>query len=1742
MLFSPDCVFFTRRKTMVFFFAFLFALSSCCAGMGRAFAFGAGTAADMPDNGKSGVKISSDVRVGPDGFADVLVTFADSAPDRRISQARAELTPNAPMAAIALRAASLRADAAQKQALQILAGNPGVKSFEQLKIANTINLKARPDVLNALARLEQVRSVSPNRSVHPVKPAKTRRAAVGSPRSAEFDESAEVEENIKAIRADKVWDMRKIDGKGVTIGLIDQGVDFSHPALKTHFRGYDPKTGNIELKGNYLDLVGSGNTDTHGTHVAGIMVGSEPRMRGNTEVRVNRIGVAPGAKFIAVRAFRDGVGGSNANIIKACRWMLAPGGDPGKAPKIINQSWSDGTDKPDPWLEEVSKTIREAGILNVFSAGNSGAVKAVPGSVDNPGSMPGVLSVGAVDNDGRLADFSRRGPGKWPGAELKPDLTAPGVHIRSSLPGGRYASWDGTSGAAPHVSGVAALALQANPNLSVAQLEDLLKKNTRGGTDENYPSKPNFGYGYGVTDALDTVNAALRAAGKLPEAKTGTLSGKVSVKAAAPAEIKADVDIPARAYVRRSLPVSVELGDSADIKTLTLVLLQGGTKAAEQKVSVGKNGSAFYKIAIPGDKITRAGNYRLSVQAQTTSGDTYTTEEVPVTVKESVKPGEYFTDFEQREAGIDTEGDFGIGTVNLQADPKPASGSEILGLNLNRLGMGNAPQSTFELPAIDLTGIKASDKAELVFDENASWSGGVIGFQALGVPKAPEEKALEVFNYPTKLQQNGWVQRRIDLSRFAGKTIDLFGFSIVGGGVSGEGWSVDNLRLELNGKTLKANTEPAPRRIGKMTAVSALSSGLKPVLAGISIPSLGLNAKTDGKTGAFAFSSLPVGKYDVYLGAQGFVTQKHTIEVNADTEEKLDVVLEKDASLPAPPPSSGSEDGAGSVPSEGESGMREIGYDNNNPLAGGIIHAKTGNAVAVDVTGGADCELGAVRIFGAGNNPYLRSGKMELRIKAVNALGRIIDVAKPRMITVKTGVWNQIDLSGEKIRGNRKLYVTVKQILPGGRTPAVALDGSVRPSTSAVSHAYLFNGEFVPLKSAGYFGMPMIRAVFKTNNPQDKALFPAAPKFAPQIGTAPVPDPLISDEQQPKDLTDVGEWQISPSRGVITKWYKLGEFLAKPANEQILEVPGEIGGVKITGIGAGVFKNPARGVKNVAEVRIPEGVTEINAEAFFNLGVGKISFPQSLERIYAGAFQNAKVKELVLPGNLRYIGEDAFAYSRKIEKLDIPDSVEFIGRSAFDEAEALTFLKLPRNPKFTEISALTFHSAGKLTEVEIPASVRMIKAGAFDKGFSFDESGITRLVLHEGLGSIQDNAFKGNKISVLRIPDSVEEIADSAFENNKINSLVLGTSLRTIGSSAFETNELKEVVLPDRTESVGRRAFADNPLNLVRFGRSLMPYDKSKKKGIREYALPDTLGKLEIYRAEQVNDKFKESLASDSGLKTQITVLDGKVKTFTDAETGIKAEIGSSNIAEGVKPKISVLAQDGEQVKSLIAGLAPDGRRISVLRAVSVQMVDANGKKADWQGTLRVFLPVSQAGARIYTRPLGSGDRWTLRSSAEQNADAVSDRSAADPSAPAGGVSVELSAASEIAAVHEDASAPDLPGEIDYGYRLPFIPPFSVPLPPDTNPGGESGHSSDSVTPGAGSVSPAGTPGESFAHTPKGGSDKVLLSAGNRARRLSRTGAALPLTCLYAFSVLLGASVCVRRREKMRRRRIVGSI
>ena len=295
---------------------------------------------------------------------------------------------------------------------------------------------------------------------------------------------------VERIHADRVWASLGISGTGVVVANIDTGVDWTHPALQTNYRGYDPK-GFHQHAGNWFDATGAGalypvDSYGHGTHTMGTLAG-----RGG-------IGVAPDARWIAARAFDYSGSAMDSWLHAAFEWVLAPAGDPALAPDVVNNSWGNDISGLTTFQADLD-ALRAAGILAVFSAGNNGPTR---GSVGSPASLPGAFAVGASDEDDEVAYFSARGPSPW--GEVRPHVVAPGVHVNSALPGGAYANMNGTSMAAPHVAGTAALMLSAHPGLDITQTISVL---TRTAVPITLPV-PNNDSGYGRIDAYAAVALA----------------------------------------------------------------------------------------------------------------------------------------------------------------------------------------------------------------------------------------------------------------------------------------------------------------------------------------------------------------------------------------------------------------------------------------------------------------------------------------------------------------------------------------------------------------------------------------------------------------------------------------------------------------------------------------------------------------------------------------------------------------------------------------------------------------------------------------------------------------------------------------------------------------------------------------------------------------------------------------------------------------------------------------------------------------------------------------------------------------------------------------------------------------------------------------------------------------------------------------------------------------------------------
>jgi len=305
---------------------------------------------------------------------------------------------------------------------------------------------------------------------------------------------------IVNIQAPDAWAMN-YRGQGVVVGTIDTGARATHEALESNWRSeygwFDPYNGIAAPN----DLVG------HGTHVAGTIAGK------------TQIGVAPDAQFIACKGCSTS--SCTEEALTGCgEWMVCPtlpdgsAEDCNQAPHIVSNSWGGG--QGDTFYNGVIEAWQGAGIIPVFAMGNAGPLCS---TANSPGDQDGVIAVGSTTAANGCSSFSSKGPAVAGGSlEMKPDVCAPGTDIRSSYHTGdaAYYSMSGTSMATPHVSGVVALMLSANPDLTFDQVYSIITKNAD--TDlatttvacDDTTVFPNEAYGHGKVNCLKVVQAALK--------------------------------------------------------------------------------------------------------------------------------------------------------------------------------------------------------------------------------------------------------------------------------------------------------------------------------------------------------------------------------------------------------------------------------------------------------------------------------------------------------------------------------------------------------------------------------------------------------------------------------------------------------------------------------------------------------------------------------------------------------------------------------------------------------------------------------------------------------------------------------------------------------------------------------------------------------------------------------------------------------------------------------------------------------------------------------------------------------------------------------------------------------------------------------------------------------------------------------------------------------------------------------
>ena len=281
-----------------------------------------------------------------------------------------------------------------------------------------------------------------------------------------------VEAGIGHTGAPGFW-AQGFDGTGAVVGGQDTGYDWDHLALQPQYRGWDGASADHNY--NWHDAIHSGggvcgadspepcDDNSHGSHTMGTMIG---------DTGSAQIGMAPGARWIGCRNMDQG-NGTPATYTECFQFFLAPtdsaglNPNPALAPDVINNSWScppsEGCTDPEVMRAAV-ENLRAAGVMVVVSAGNSGSGCS---SVSTPAAIyDASFTVGATNISDTIAGFSSRGPVNVDGSgRLKPDISAPGVNVCSSFPGNTYGSISGTSMAGPHVAGLVALLISAQPCL-----------------------------------------------------------------------------------------------------------------------------------------------------------------------------------------------------------------------------------------------------------------------------------------------------------------------------------------------------------------------------------------------------------------------------------------------------------------------------------------------------------------------------------------------------------------------------------------------------------------------------------------------------------------------------------------------------------------------------------------------------------------------------------------------------------------------------------------------------------------------------------------------------------------------------------------------------------------------------------------------------------------------------------------------------------------------------------------------------------------------------------------------------------------------------------------------------------------------------------------------------------------------------------------------------------------------------
>lgn len=723
-----------------------------------------------------------------------------------------ESTPEAAIRGLMVEELQSTSHQTQKRIIQYLEAEKEsgqVKEYESFFIINSLSVTATRQVAEMLARLPEVEKIIENKSYQPEIDIPSEEEEndlspevfVDNPFAVHSTaaDKLELPWNLKNIHIEKVWE-QNYQGEGVVVAIIDSGADLEHPAIKDAWRGNEEGMAVFSWMDatSYSKKTTPVDKDGHGTHVLGTILGKQSD-------NGMALGVAPKAKWVAVKVLDDEGTFTTAGLLRAGQWILAPTDEDGtphpeKAPSIVNNSW--GSFDSNEFYRDILKKWREAGIFPVFSAGNTRYN--LPnrfGTVSAPAKYPEAFAVGALDIHNIIAPFSLLGPSSY--NETKPEISAPGVNIKSSVPGG-FALMSGTSMASPHVTGVAAILKQVNPNLTVDELEKILMASADARTDEKYVDVPNNAYGHGSLNALRAVEMAKQGSAE----SFGTLKGRILTQGQNNTVPGINHPPLTTLFKGFNFDYTVEVNDEEGISEVNFYMKKESDAEFQKypmKLTAGTKLSGTYLVEIDPDTLVDAGqNMKYYISALDVAGKEKRTDEITAVVSNGIGIG-YHQDFESYPEGFVFTGKTPLWQWGKpESGPESAvSGEKVVATNLKGKYKG-LEEAILVTPVIDLTDKTAPatltfqhwydmDSTLSTFHDTAEiWIGEVKPGD-----KNAERPDLKLYRSYRGAQKE-WTYEYIDLSGYKGKRIFVM-FGVRYGGWSKQnkaGWYIDDIKIE----------------------------------------------------------------------------------------------------------------------------------------------------------------------------------------------------------------------------------------------------------------------------------------------------------------------------------------------------------------------------------------------------------------------------------------------------------------------------------------------------------------------------------------------------------------------------------------------------------------------------------------------------------------------------------------------------------------------------------------------------------------------------------------------------------------------------------------------------------------------------------------------------------------------------------------------------------------------------------